>query len=287
MHHNRSDIVIRILPFNPSSDDARYLHQFHTLRNEVFIGKLGWSITEIRSAAGTLAIELDEYDCHLTKYVLAIDTQNDQVLGGARLLRTDREEYVSPICPHPSSYMIRDAFLDRLDGLPTNLCFSDPPQDPAVWELTRFVSTGNLRVGQLILNAVNDYLGELGAKECLFLGPVSFLRMAKMMGFTPKALGHMVANEDATFLAFSCSIIKSPRKKEPANNNWRLRRVRAVPVAELFDYSNECVGTVYRWNTGEEDITWHDRPTNAKRDTSQYLRIEIPEPISSCMATTG
>lgn len=275
----RPVIEIKILGFNPSSDDARYIHKFHSLRNEIFIGKMGWSLSEVRSVNGALAVELDEYDCHLTKYVLAIDTRTDTVLGGARLLRTDREEFVSPICEHPSSYMIRDAFLDRLEGLPANLCFSAPPQDKSIWELTRFVSTGNLRVGQRILKTVNEYLCEIGAKECLFLGPVSFMRMAKMMGFSPKPLGHMVANEEATFLAFSCGIMKTLQQKKPANNNRSVKRVRAVPIAELFDGEDNCVGTVYCWNTGEEDITWHDESTTNKLRAQQYHRIEIPDPL--------
>ncbi|MEM9128301.1 MAG: acyl-homoserine-lactone synthase [Pseudomonadota bacterium] len=270
-------IEIKVLDFNPSCDDARYIHKFHSLRNNVFIGKMKWSLSEIRSVNGALAIELDEYDCHLTKYVLAVDKRTDEVIGGARLLRTDREEFASPICEYPSSYMIRDAYLNRLEGLPTNLCFSDPPQDKSIWELTRFVSTGNLRVGQKILKSVNDYLCEIGAKECLFLGPVTFMRMAKMMGFSPVALGHMVANEEATFLAFSCGIVKEPRKKPAANYNRNMKRVRAVPIAELFDDNDNCVGTIYCWNTGEEDITWHDEATASEACAQRYHRIEIPD----------
>jgi acyl homoserine lactone synthase len=273
----QSGIEIKILPFNPSSDEARYISQFHTMRNEVFIGKLGWSLSEIRSVNGVLAIELDEYDCHLTKYVLAIDTRTDSVIGGARLLRTDREEFFSPVSEYPSSYMIRDAYLHRIEGIPANLCFSSPPQDRAIWELTRFVSAGGMQVGQKILRTVNEYLSEVGATECLFLGPVSFMRMARMMGFSPKQLGNMVGNEEATFLAFSCEITKQPRSKPPANKNRTLEKIRAVPVAELFNTTNQCVGTVYRWNTGEEEITWHDKKQNSKSRAKQFDRIEIPD----------
>ncbi|WP_372574751.1 acyl-homoserine-lactone synthase [Ruegeria jejuensis] len=267
-------IDVKILPFNAEEADQEYIDKYFRLRKQVFIDKMGWELFE------AIGYEMDEYDCHAAIYAIAVDTVTGVVLGGARLIRTTREEYSSSICVEPNSYMIRDAYLQRIEGIPANLCFSLPPVDPAVWELTRFVSVGNMRVGPLILTAVNDHLASIGARECLFLGPPTFMRMAKIMKFSPKPLGNLVANEHATFLAFSCEIVRERPAGERATKKESAKKTGAFPVAELFDVTLERVGIVFKWNTGDEEVSWtKDQAGGA--DASKYRRVDLPSHYAS------
>lgn len=174
------------------------INGFLKLRKKVFIEKMDWELISQDQ------IEYEQYDMISTTYVIA--HEQGEVVGGARLVRTDTILPTTFGRTH-YSYMIRDAYLGLLTGLPKELCYNEPPRDPKIWELTRFVVTDGARVGAAILEKVNEYLKEQGAESCLFLGPPAFMRMSKSMGYQPKPLGKIVANESGRFLAFSCDVV--------------------------------------------------------------------------------
>ncbi|MGL4309001.1 MAG: acyl-homoserine-lactone synthase [Paracoccaceae bacterium] len=169
---------------------------FLRLRRQVFMEQMSWDLT----VAGDM--EYEQYDTFASIYVIA--HEGGTVLGGARLIRTDNR---SRDPQQRYSYMIRDAKLGLLPGLPTDLCDEEPPVDPAIWELTRFAAPGGVGLGADILRHVNDFLKSQGGRSCLFLGPPAFMRMAKGMGFSPRPLGKIVGNRDGRFLAFECAVI--------------------------------------------------------------------------------
>jgi acyl homoserine lactone synthase len=148
------------------------------------------------------SMEFEQYDTLTSVYIIA--HEGDKVIGGARMVRTDQNQSFGKII---YSYMIRDAYLKNLPGLPSEICAEEPPVDPKVWELTRFTSLDNMWVGRSILERCNKFLQEENASKCLFLGPPAFLRMARTMGYNPKALGKITGNKDGRFLAFSCDVI--------------------------------------------------------------------------------
>ena len=168
---------------------------FMRLRREVFIEEMRWDLQTTES------MEFEQYDSPDAVYVVA--HQGDEVLGGARLLRTDREVGTGTV---RYSYMIRDAHLGYLPGLPQDLCEGSPPQAETAWELTRLV-VRNARLGAAILTATNEFLKREGADTCLFLGFPAFMRMARSMGYHPKPMGRLTGNDDGRFLAFSCGVI--------------------------------------------------------------------------------
>ena len=110
------------------------------LRKEVFVDKMDWPLFHADS------VEFEQYDTLTSVYILA--HEGDEVIGGARLVRTDQYQSVGKIV---YSYMIRDAYLENLPGLPSEICTEEPPVDPKVWELSRFTSLDNLWVGRGIL----------------------------------------------------------------------------------------------------------------------------------------
>lgn len=165
---------------------------FLRLRKDVFIEKLDWQLYHAD------AMEFEQYDRLDTVYIIA--HEGDRVLGGARLLRTDRTMGIY-------SYMLRDAFHELLPAIPPEVCESEPPQSESVWELTRFFSTTAGETARDILYETNRFLLRRKAESCLFLGPPAFLRIARGMGFNPVALGKVTGNHDGRFLAFSCGPI--------------------------------------------------------------------------------
>ncbi|WP_456386067.1 acyl-homoserine-lactone synthase [Profundibacter sp.] len=175
-----------------------HINGFLRLRRKVFIDGMDWKLISHNQ------IEYEQYDTIATTYVIA--HEHGKVIGGARLLRTDSKLPTS-FGLTQYSYMIRDAYLGLLPGLPSNICYAEPPANSKTWELTRFVSLGSAQVGREILTTVNDYIKFHNAETCLFLAPPVFMRMSKSMGYTPKPIGKIVGNETGRFLAFSCNVI--------------------------------------------------------------------------------
>jgi len=175
-----------------------HINGFLSLRRKVFIDGMDWKLVSHKQ------IEYEQYDTIATTYVIA--HEHGKVIGGARLLRSDSKLPTS-FGLTQYSYMIRDSYLGLLPGLPSEICFSEPPSDAKTWELTRFVSLDGARVGEAILTEVNEFIKSQNAETCLFLGPPVFMRMSKTMGYIPKPLGKIVGDRTGRFLAFSCDVI--------------------------------------------------------------------------------
>ena len=169
---------------------------FLRLRRAVFIEKLDWPLHHGE------AMEYEQYDRADTVYLVA--HEGDRVLGGARLLRTDRTSGAGRV---RYSYMIRDAWLGLLDGLPPAICDAEPPTRPDVWELTRMVSTAGAAVAAAVLEASNAYLLEQGATSCLILGSPAFMRMARTRGYDLRPMGSVQGNRDGRFMAYDCAVL--------------------------------------------------------------------------------
>ncbi|KAB7610285.1 hypothetical protein F9L33_13315 [Amylibacter sp. SFDW26] len=179
---------ITILSFPKDIDKYDLVASFLKLRNEVFINKMRWPLYQ------TEGMEFEQYDTLGVTYIIAHEGR--EVVAGARLMRTDRKfaRY---------SYMIRDAYLELLPGLPSDICSEEPPVDHNIWEMTRFASTQN-SVGAEIINQGIDFLRSKAAKGCLFLGPPAFMRFGVRLGYDPIPLGPVTGNKDGRFLAFRC-----------------------------------------------------------------------------------
>lgn len=192
-----SERPLRVSVLQFPQDSARWelVTRFLELRKIVFVDQLNWDLYH-RSA-----MEFEQYDYFGVVYVIA--HRGPEVLGGARLIRTDWK-FGSGTMTY--TYMIRDAFLSNLPGLPPELCSDEPPAEPETWELTRLTATVP-GIAEQVLNGSNEYLRSLGAQRCLFLGSPVFMRMAQRMGYRPKPMGPVTGNQDGRFLAFSCAVV--------------------------------------------------------------------------------
>ena len=210
------DLKISLVSLANAADNHGLMVKYMNLRSEIFIDKIKW---ELRN---TENIEFEQYDRPNTYYVIA--HIGDEVVGGARLTRTD---WVFGTGRVRYSFMVRDAALGLLPGMPEDLCHSEPPLDKDVWELTRLVVMDDKPIAKYILHAANYFLFNSDAKECIFLGSPIFMRMSKIYGYKPKPLGKIVGNKDGRFIAFSCDVrpLNTDEDKEflpmLTGNNWQ------------------------------------------------------------------
>ncbi|MBO9456972.1 hypothetical protein J7376_16200 [Paracoccus sp. R12_1] len=196
-------VDVLVLPFDMDRFDL--VAKFFEFRKKIFVDQMCWPL---HHAEG---IEFEQYDTFDTAYVIA--HEDGEVLGGARLKRTDKLFGKGKVS---YSYMIRDAHLGLLPGMPHHLCYDAPPTDPKCWELTRFAAVHRSGLAEQILEAANGYLHRIGATDCLFLGPPAFLRMASRLGWTPEPLGDVVRNDDGRFLAFACPVRAPVGRPQPS-----------------------------------------------------------------------
>lgn len=190
-----AEYAVRIIQYPDGIPDWHFVNSYLKLRKEIFVDRLEWPLFHADD------LEFEQYDSFDTTYVVA--TCGDEVVGGARLRRTDQRSGSGHV---RYSYMIRDACLGILTGLPRNLCHSLPPMDENVWELTRMVVAGPKEVTRLILQATNDFLFEKGAESVIFLGSPAFLRMAKTWNWPAHQLGPVTGNADGRFQVIECPV---------------------------------------------------------------------------------
>lgn len=193
-----SDFTVSVLHLPEDASNWNLVYDFLSLRRKVFIEKMKWQLMD------TNGIEFEQYDIvGLASYVIA--HSGTEVIAGARIIRCDKTmgQY---------SYMIRDAYLGKID-LPSDLCDKEPPVDPQSWELTRLVSNHkDPAVAKAVLDVANDYIYEQNGTRCLFLGPPSFLKMARKYGYEAEKLGRITGDESGRFLAFQCEVINRPER---------------------------------------------------------------------------
>ncbi|MFV0383414.1 MAG: acyl-homoserine-lactone synthase [Paracoccus sp. (in: a-proteobacteria)] len=175
--------------------DWGMVHDYLKLRKQIFVDRLEWPLFHADE------LEFEQYDSFDTTYVVA--SQRGEVMGGARLRRTDQVSCAGTL---QYSYMIRDACLGILPGLPQNLCHELPPADQNVWELTRMVVNGPREITRVLLEATNDFLHEQGASSVLFLGSPAFLRMARHWEWPASCLGPVASNNDGRFQVIECPV---------------------------------------------------------------------------------
>jgi len=187
------DIQISILRLPGDASQWELVMRFLELRRKIFIYKKKWRLFEEG------AIEFEQYDtATVATYVIA--HRNGDILAGLRLLRCDTK--IGP----KYSYMIRDAYLKRI-GIPSEICFEEPPATADSWEITRGISVDKTPQSMAkVLNAVHEFIKSEGGKLCLFLGPVAFVRMAKRAGYQPRRLGNIAEDDSGRFLVLAFDI---------------------------------------------------------------------------------
>lgn len=193
-----SDDDYEILVVSPLSGfQDSLLSKFFALRSAIFVTALGWA--GVSEAKG---FEVDEYDLSTTYYILMLEKKSRCIVAGLRVCPTHHEQVVSPISDHPTSYMIRDAYLGRLEGIPSTICSEAPPAKPTAVELSRLISRNPRCLRPLIVTS-SLFLSNAGISLCLLLASPAFLRLGRQWGFRPYTLGPVQETPDGKYQAIA------------------------------------------------------------------------------------
>lgn len=166
---------------------VRNLHEFGDLypryleaRRAVFIDQKGWQLPE------TEGMEFDQYDTPLARWIVI---HNDaDILASVRLMPT------TATCGN-HSYMLRDAQLGRLPGLPTDMLYDIAPVDREIWEATRlFINetvplAHRMQVQKTLMREMVACAEAMQATHVIGIVPALFKRWLKRIGMTAEAVG--------------------------------------------------------------------------------------------------
>lgn len=149
-------------------------------RRDVFIVQKGWQLPE------TEGMEFDQYDTPLARWVVVHD--RGTVLAGIRIAPT------TAVCGN-HTYMLRDAQLGILSGLPFNMLYEDAPVNDETWEATRLFVTEAVpakkraEVQQVLMNGMAAAAQSVGATQVIGIVPAVFRRWLKRIGMKAVAVG--------------------------------------------------------------------------------------------------
>ncbi len=149
---------------------SKDLWEMHRLRAKVFKGRMGW---EVPIMSG---MEIDGYDA-LDPYYMMIREPAKGLRGGMRVLPTE------------GPYMLKDTFPELLYGHPA-------PEDPKIWEISRFAieSEGPHVFGfsGLILDALRELVtfgDKMGIEHYVMVTTSPIERMMRRAGFAVTRFG--------------------------------------------------------------------------------------------------
>lgn len=168
-------------------------------RRQSFIVQNGWELPE------ALGMEYDQYDTPASRWIAVHD--QGTILAGIRLTPTTARCGVY-------SYMIRDAQLGLLDGLPSDLLYEDAPVDPNIWESSRvFVSHETpmairRKVHAHLIMEMTKSAETLGAHRVIGIIPANWPRWAPRCNLDVEAAGRVLDFEGYESQAVWVNIIK-------------------------------------------------------------------------------
>lgn len=149
-------------------------------RRQVFIVEKGWQLPE------TDGMEFDQYDTPLARWIVV--HEHGRILGGARISPT------TAVCGN-HTYMLRDAQLGHLPGLPADLLYDAAPVSPDLWEATRLFVIDSVPAKQRaminseLMKGMAAAARSVGAIGVIGIVPAVFKRWLKRIGMDATAVG--------------------------------------------------------------------------------------------------
>lgn len=151
---------------------------FMRARKDVFVDRLKWSLPV------SDGMEFDQYDTLLARWVVI--HEHGEILGGVRLTPTTAQVGLH-------SYMLRDAQLGLLEGIPTDVLFFEAPVEDRILEASRLFITDavsaerRLAVQAALMNNFASAARGLGATHVIGIVPAVWSRWLRRleMGAVP------------------------------------------------------------------------------------------------------
>lgn len=173
---------------NDAQVDRQVVRRMFRFRHKVFRERLGW---EVESRNG---LEIDRYD-DLDPVYMVSHNDHKEIMGSWRLL------------PTMGPYMLKDTF-------PQLLCGENAPQDPSIWEVSRFatVTTGprervQANLGQVTFDMIRSLLPfaeEHGIRHYVFVTSVALERLVTRIGLPLRRFGDGQAQKVGKVLSVAC-----------------------------------------------------------------------------------
>jgi acyl homoserine lactone synthase len=146
------------------------LSEMYRLRAKIFGERMGWEVAILSG------MEIDGYDA-LSPYYMLIHGESNELRGCWRIL------------PTQGPYMLKDTFPELLHGQPA-------PEDPHVWELSRFAIISNpqerFEFSGLALNAMREivsFAGHMGITSYVTVTTTGVERLLKRTGIEMRRFG--------------------------------------------------------------------------------------------------
>lgn len=173
---------------NDAQVDRQVVRRMFRFRHKVFRERLGW---EVESRNG---LEIDRFD-DLDPVYMVSHNDHKEIMGSWRLL------------PTMGPYMLKDTF-------PQLLCGERAPQDPSIWEVSRFatVTTGprervQANLGQVTFDMIRSLLPfaeEHGIRHYVFVTSVALERLVTRIGLPLRRFGDGQAQKVGKVLSVAC-----------------------------------------------------------------------------------
>jgi acyl homoserine lactone synthase len=168
--------------------DQQMLRRMFRFRHKVFRERLGW---EVESRHG---LEIDRYD-ELEPVYMVSQNDHQEIMGSWRLL------------PTMGPYMLKDTF-------PQLLCGAPAPQDPHIWEVSRFATVTSsprgrvqANLGQVTFDMIRSLLPfaeEHGIRHYVFVTSVALERLVTRIGLPLRRFGDGQAQRVGKVLSVAC-----------------------------------------------------------------------------------
>ncbi len=184
--HDSREYTTTVLSMKNVHRYGDLLVKYLQARREVFIVQKGWQLPE------TDGMEFDQYDTPLARWIVVHD--QDVILGGARISPTTAE------CGN-HSYMLRDAQLGQLKGLPFDMLYDEAPVRDDVWEATRLFVTDQVPakdralVQSALMKGMAAAARSVGATHVIGIVPAVFRRWLKRIDMEATAVGPVMKIE--------------------------------------------------------------------------------------------
>ncbi|MCO6384637.1 MAG: N-acyl-L-homoserine lactone synthetase [Vannielia sp.] len=149
-------------------------------RREVFIVSKGWQLSETRG------MEFDQYDTPEARWIVV--HEGNEVLAGIRIAPTTARCGLH-------TYMIRDAQLGLLKGLPLDPLYAEAPVSEKIWEATRLFlldrvpASRRAEVQSLLMLKMAATARSEGADHVVGIVPAVFQRWLKRIGLDAVPVG--------------------------------------------------------------------------------------------------
>lgn len=162
------------------------LAAMHRHRKIIFVDGMGWKLPVIRD------MEIDDYDRGDTRYLLARNEPDGEVLGSARLLTTQ------------GRHLMSDLFADA--------CSLPAPRGPATWEVSRFCAAPEVkrRARLSLLWEMTCAILELGLlnriEQVIFVANRALLPLMLNCGWDARALGPTLPDGNDRVTAVAAAI---------------------------------------------------------------------------------